>query len=185
MGAARGRSPFQLVKPRPHQATTQILHNRLTPHHAVLTSAYSGVSMPNLRALPLLLLLFIAGCATPAKGPVVGAFGPSERLQIRVENSSVADLRVFVLSGNSEFMLGRVEGLGTTNLYLPEGLSGPMNLVARPSASRAGSDRHLSEPFTVASGQRVEWKLQGSVGTSDIPQISSIAVFGCFEPSGC
>lgn len=145
--------------------------------------------MPKQRPLPfllsVLLLLSFAGCATPVKGPIVGAFGAPQRLQIRVENSSVADLRVFVLSGNSEFMLGRVEGLGTTNLYLPEGLSGPMNLVARPSASRAGAERHLSEPFTVAAGQRVEWKLQGSVATSDVPQISSIAVFGCFEAAGC
>jgi hypothetical protein len=79
-------------------------------------------------------------------------------------------------------LLGRVEGLQQRTLRLPMGVSGAMQLVARPMTNTEGR-RHASEPFTLSPGQRLTWRLRQSPGAPSVPNLSTIQVFTCDEGS--
>lgn len=137
------------------------------------------------RALPGLLLAALAGCgAVDPSGPVVGPTPSDQGLPVSVENGSPANLRVFVVKGGGEILLGRVRPLRTGTFTLPLGMTGEMRLVVRPSNSRSAAERHVSQAFNLSAGHRVAWRLQASPGTSNLPNLSTITVFACGE-DGC
>lgn len=134
----------------------------------------------------LALLLISLGCgSTPNEAPRVGVGNNQSGILIRVENNGSNPLRVFALISREEMLLGRVNGLQTTNFYLPEGVSGQMSLVVRPNASRGFGEMHTSQPFSVSSGQRVEWQLRGASAAFYVPQISTISVYSCDGDDRC
>lgn len=139
-----------------------------------------------MRTLSLLVAgLLIAGCSAgleEQRQPVVGA-EQRQGVPIEVENGSGSTLRVYVISGNNEWLLGRVEPLRTSTFALPEGMSGTMSLAARVSTGPR-DEQHVSEGFSVTSGQRVSWQLRAPLGTT-LPRISNIYIFGCHDDPAC
>src|SRR5690606_28834472 len=121
----------------------------------------------------LLAGLLLVGCGTglqQQRQPVFGVGQQREGLQVEVENGSATTLRVYVVSGSNEWLLGRVEPLRTMKFNLPEGMSGTMSLAARLTAD-ARDEEHRSESFSVSAGQRVSWQLRAPIGTT-LPRIS-------------
>jgi hypothetical protein len=137
-----------------------------------------------MRYLNLLIIgLLVGGCGTglQQRQPVVGA-EERQGVPIEVNNGSGATLRVYLLSGNNEMLLGRVEPLRTTTFTLPEGITGSLALAARLGAAR--DEQHVSEGFNLVSGQRVSWHLHSPLGTT-VPRISNIYIFGCQDDQDC
>jgi FtsP/CotA-like multicopper oxidase with cupredoxin domain len=132
------------------------------------------------------LFLVAAGCgSTPGGAPGATQGNEQSGIPIQVENSGSNPLRVFAVIGDQESLLGRVDALRTTNLYLPEGVTGQMQLVVRPNASRGFGEAHNSQPFTVQSGQRVRWELRGGSAAFYVPQISTISIMTCEPEERC
>ncbi len=130
--------------------------------------------------------LLVVGCGAgiqQQRQPVVGADPQRDGVPIEVENGSAATLRVYVVTGNNEWLLGRVEPLRTATFNLPEGMSGTMSLSARISTG-SRDDEHVSEGFSVTNGQRVSWQLRAPLGTT-LPRISNIYIFGCHDDPAC
>jgi hypothetical protein len=127
--------------------------------------------------------MLVVGCAGKRDGPDVGQ-NPSDRVPVEVQNGSSITLSVYVLVGNTEWLLGRVDPLRTTTMNLPGGVSGTVALAVRPSGSRQSGEQHVSERFAIATGQRVSWQLRAPVGTA-LPRISNISIFTCSANSGC
>lgn len=134
------------------------------------------------RLAAFILLGVLLGCASSGNELVVGEPPPSA-VPIDIENGTGTPFRVFVAAGNNEWLLGRVDALRTVRLRLPGGLSGAMALIVRPAAASQFGDEHMSEHFSVAVGQRVNWQLRAPVGTV-VPRISNIYIYAC-EEGGC
>jgi hypothetical protein len=128
------------------------------------------------------VVLLCACSSAQRNGPQVGTVPLG--LQIRVENDSGANLRVYVQMGSSETPLGRVDANEHAVLRLPVGVSGGMRLVVRNGVGRTAPS-HASEPFSLSYGQWMAWRLRDSPGASEVPRISSVHVFSCEDPSKC
>lgn len=137
-------------------------------------------------ALLASLALFGAGCAAGQGGTglQVGSVRP-DGMQIRVENETGVNLRIFALFDGHETPLGRVSAMDERTVRLPFQLASMVQLVARPSALNLPDRRHISEPVSLIQGSRVTWVLRASPGTSDVPRLSTLRVFACADLESC
>lgn len=142
--------------------------------------------MNSIRWILVGMLLGLLSCAsTGQSGPEVGPLSTDEGIPVWIDNSSTGGYRVFAVIQQEERLIGRVDGLSTADLRLPQGISGNMALAVRPSnASLGRGERHTSQPFTVSSGQRVEWRIRASTATV-VPQLSAISIYACDERQPC
>jgi hypothetical protein len=98
-----------------------------------------------------------AGVTPPAPGAAVGEDG-REGATLEVENSSIFDVRVFVVRGGSYVRLGLVLSGGTTEFPLPASmLDRELVFYAEPVGSRA---RQRTDALYVRPGQHVKLGLE-------------------------
>ena len=130
-----------------------------------------------------LLLLATGACAgNPEAGePVVGGNG-FDYTEIVVENDTPNTLRLFMLAGNAEAPIGRVDALSHEVVRIPGYIAPVIRLVARPSVNLDPQRAHVSEPVSIFPGQRITWELRASPGISDVPRMSFIKITACNEP---
>ena len=112
-----------------------------------------------------------------------GLIAPESGVELTVQNETTRSLRVYVLAGGFETLLGRVDPLSDSSVRLWDASTGTVSLVARATTITEGEPGHVSEPVEVQKGHRLTWVLRASPGSTG-PRISYVRVFRCDE-EGC
>jgi hypothetical protein len=132
--------------------------------------------MSRIRGTSLALaLVAVFGCAHGQSTGLPAAMG-EDRLAVRVVNGTANNLRIYLLDGGAEVLIGRVSPLSETSLRIPPGVAGNVQLVARPAAGADPKRRHVSDSFVLDRGHQITWRLRASPGISDVPRASSIHI---------
>jgi hypothetical protein len=111
--------------------------------------------------LPLLLTLTILGACVPGSRGAGARAAPTNRaVVVRVTNNSWDDLIVYLGNGDGRFRLGKVPGMTTHALSIPNAVIGGgtgLQLVAGP---RNAPHAHGSAVFDVAPGRSIWWTIE-------------------------
>lgn len=116
-----------------------------------------------LRAVPLLLLVFVASCSgvQTAEDP---SKPPPPKTTVEVENRKTTDLNLYVLKGSSRLRLGTVPGMSTRNFVIPPHLIGEadrvrfgVEVIGTFGKDRIGSERRFTseEELPVRAGEQL------------------------------
>lgn len=116
-----------------------------------------------LRAVPLLLLVFVASCSgvQTAEDP---SQPPPPKTTVEVENRKTTDLNLYVLKGSSRLRLGTVPGMSTRTFVIPTHLIGEadrvrfgVEVIGTFGNDRIGSERRFTseEELPVRAGEQL------------------------------
>ena len=119
--------------------------------------------MRALTSCALLLALLLPACAAqpePTAQPAPERV-PAGGATVSIENQTAFDMDIYVQRRGSAIRLGFAPAKQTTRFTLAPGLlagAGIIQFSARPSR---GGESTASDPFTVAPGDELTWKIPG------------------------
>lgn len=122
--------------------------------------------MPGIRIHQTLLVLSTAilfgtatACASASQNqqPTIVP-QPSAAATVTVHNDQWADMRVYVVDGNSEYRLGTVPAMSSATFKVPKVISSPSELRFL-AASLTSDESRSSELVTVFAGSAVEFTI--------------------------
>lgn len=124
-----------------------------------------------------LLLLAAAGCArspAPAASPSPVASGSadsartSRAIDVQVENQNFSDMNVYLVTGGSRWLVGRVGGMTKATLTIPSALA-PADQRVRLRAETIGGRGATTTPtLIVPPGQQVYWTIGSDPSMSTV-----------------
>jgi hypothetical protein len=116
-------------------------------------------------SLLALTTLQAVGCASKSKTPLASGTDGFTDGVVSVQNDNWLDVVVYAVNGSTKFRLGSVTGIGSGTFRLASGLSptGSVRLLVDPIGAPAG---YITEPITVAPGQRIELRVASPVSMS-------------------
>ena len=120
-----------------------------------------------LAPISLLLGLLLTACA-PGRTLDKGSVLRGRPTSVEVTNNNWADVAVYALRDGSRQRLGMVVSMGTTVLRIPPVMvagGNQLQLLVDPIGS---SQVHVTEPFLLDVGQRVELRVQNHLATSSV-----------------
>ncbi|MGH7632050.1 MAG: hypothetical protein ACREOF_22160 [Gemmatimonadales bacterium] len=92
----------------------------------------------------------------PDRGPV----------EVRVQNRSWSDVAIYLMSDGLVQRLGIATAVGTTSLWVSEGLLGHSNDIRLLSAPIGSNASHRTETLLLRPGQLVQLTLENNLGLS-------------------
>jgi hypothetical protein len=110
-------------------------------------------------ALCALLALAISGCAhlvRPGKPvPAVQSDAPG----LTVVNQTTRTLRIHLIAGTTEVVLGTIPGLTSASFSVPPGFGGTAFEFRIQARARGGAEDYNSESFILPPGRKASWVL--------------------------
>ena len=109
--------------------------------------------------LCLTLAFALSGCANvlrPGKPvPVLQSDAPG----LTVENQTTRTLRICLIAGSTEVVLGTISGLATGSFQIPPGFGGTAFEFRIQARARGGAETYESESFSLPPGRKASWML--------------------------
>ena len=115
----------------------------------------------------MVALVYAAACATNRTSNQVGAGGAEVAPIVTVQNDNWLDVAVYVVHGTSRFRIGTVSSASSRTFKLQlEGQAGatPLQIMADPIGENRR--RSITDPVTLAPGQRLEVKVGSQLSLS-------------------
>lgn len=115
-----------------------------------------------LRAVPLLLLVFMASCSGVQKTD--DASKPPPKTTVEVQNRKTVDLNLYVLNGARRSRLGTVPGMSSRSFVIPPHLIGDadrvrfgVEVIGTFGSDNVGSERRFlsEEELPVTAGEEL------------------------------
>ena len=117
--------------------------------------------------IALVALVGVAACATNRASTERGLIGSESVPLVTVQNDNFLDVAVYVVHGTSRFRIGTVSSTSSQTFRLrTEGQGGatPLQIMADPIGENRR--RYITDPVTLAPGQRLEVKVGSQLSLS-------------------
>ena len=116
-----------------------------------------------------LLLLLAAGCAgSPGPATSPGPEAWDRAIDVQVDNQNFYDMNVYLVTGGTRWLVGRVGGLTKGTLTIPASLA-PADQRVRLSAEAIGGQRPIITPtLVVPPGEQVYWTIGSDPSMSTV-----------------
>src|SRR5829696_396876 len=105
-----------------------------------------------------ILAFVLSGCANVLRpGNPVPAV--SDAPGLTVANQTTRTLRICLIAGSTEVLLGTIPGLATLTFQVPQGFGETAFEFRIQARARGGVEEYDSESFTLPPGRRASWVL--------------------------
>ena len=112
--------------------------------------------------LAVITASLISGCAPDDQREPPAPQSIVADVIIAVDNRGWRPMLIYVEAGQTEHSLGAVPGRSSRSFSLPSGAGDSTADLQLEARERGAGARVRSQPFRVASGQRISWTLQRS-----------------------
>ena len=125
---------------------------------AIGERSYTEGSTNFIMPLCVMLGFALSGCANVVRpGRPVPAVSNAPGLTI--ENQTTRTLRIHLISGSTEVVLGTIQGLATGSFQVPPGFGGTACEFKIHAHARGGVEEYRSESFSLPTGRNASWVL--------------------------